>query len=103
MPGYTKYQNGQVTYDWSADANQRNVLRRCMEAAGDDMIVEMFSNSPPYWMCKSGCSTGNRNAGQNNLKDDCCDDFAEYLAEGKNLWMSEVDVNGTTGQAQGRC
>ncbi|MBR3044408.1 MAG: discoidin domain-containing protein [Oscillospiraceae bacterium] len=81
MPGYTKYQNGQVTYDWSADANQRNVLKRCIEAAGDDMIVEMFSNSPPYWMCKSGCSTGNRNAGQNNLKDDCYDDFAEYLAE----------------------
>ena len=81
MPGYTKYQNGQVTYDWNADSNQRNVLRRCIEAAGDDMIVEMFSNSPPYWMCKSGCSTGNRNAGQNNLKDDCYDDFAEYLAE----------------------
>ncbi len=81
MPGYTKYQNGQVTYDWSADANQRNVLQRCIKAAGDDMIVEMFSNSPPYYMCKSGCSTGNTNAGQNNLKDDCYDDFAEYLAE----------------------
>ena len=81
MPGYTKYQNGQVTYDWSADANQRNVLQRCIKAAGDDMIVEMFSNSPPYYMCKSGCSTGNTNAGQNNLKDDYYDDFAEYLAE----------------------
>ena len=94
MPGYTKYQNGQVTYDWSADANQRNVLRRCIEAAGDDMIVEMFSNSPPYWMCKSGCSTGNRNAGQNNLKDDCYDDFAEYLAEVckhyRDDWGSEI-------------
>ena len=81
MPGYTKYQNGQVTYDWSADANQRNVLQRCIKAAGDDMIVEMFSNSPPYYMCKSGCSTGNTNPGANNLKDDCYDDFAEYLAE----------------------
>lgn len=81
MPGYTKYQNGQVTYDWSADANQRNVLQRCIKACGDDMIVEMFSNSPPYWMCKSGCSTGNNNPGANNLKDDCYDDFAEYLAE----------------------
>ncbi|MBR5363671.1 MAG: discoidin domain-containing protein [Oscillospiraceae bacterium] len=81
MPGYTKYQNGTVTYDWSADANQRNVLQRCIKAAGDDMIVEMFSNSPPYWMCKSGCSTGNNNPGANNLKDDCYDDFAEYLAE----------------------
>lgn len=81
MPGYTEYKNGQVTYNWNADANQRNVLKRCIEAAGDDMIVEMFSNSPPYWMCKSGCSTGNKTASQNNLKDDCYDDFAEYLAE----------------------
>lgn len=81
MPGYTKYNNGAVTYDWSADSNQRNVLMKCIDAAGDDMIVEMFSNSPPYYMCKSGCSTGNTNAGSNNLKDDCYDDFAEYLAE----------------------
>lgn len=81
MPGYTVYNNGNVTYDWTADANQRNVLQRCVKAAGDDAIVEMFSNSPPYWMCKSGCSTGNKDAGSNNLKDDCYDDFAEYLAE----------------------
>ena len=81
MPGYTVYNNGSVTYDWTADANQRNVLQRCVKAAGDDAIVEMFSNSPPYYMCKSGCSTGNTNAGQNNLKDDCYTAFAEYLAE----------------------
>lgn len=81
MPGYTVYNNGQVTYDWSADANQRNVLDRCIKAAGDDMIVEMFSNSPPYYMCKSGCSTGNTDAGKNNLKDDQYTAFAEYLAE----------------------
>ena len=81
MPGYTKYQNGQVTYDWNADAAQRNVLKRCVDAAGDDAIVEMFSNSPPYYMCKSGCSSGNTDPGKNNLKDDCYDDFAEYLAE----------------------
>lgn len=81
MPGYTKYQNGNVTYDWTADAEQRNVLKRCVEAAGDDAIVEMFSNSPPYYMTNSGCSSGNRDGGKNNLKDDYYDDFAEYLAE----------------------
>ena len=81
MPGYTKYQNGKITYDWTADANQRNVLQRCIKAAGDDMIVEMFSNSPPYYMTKSGCSTGNKDANKNNLKDDSYTAFAEYLAE----------------------
>ena len=81
MPGYTKYNNGSVTYDWSADANQRNVLRKSIEAAGDDMIVEMFSNSPPYYMTNSGCSSGATDANKNNLKDDYYDDFAEYFAE----------------------
>lgn len=81
MPGYTIYQNGIASYDWSADANQRNVLQRCIKEAGDDMIVEMFSNSPPYYMTKSGCSTGNLDADQNNLRDDCYTAFAEYLAE----------------------
>ena len=81
MPGYTKYNNGVVTYDWTADANQRNVLDRCIKAAGDDMIVEMFSNSPPYYMTNSGCSTGNKDAGKNNLRDDQYTAFAEYLAE----------------------
>ncbi|MBQ8921168.1 MAG: discoidin domain-containing protein [Oscillospiraceae bacterium] len=81
MPGYTKYNNGTVTYDWTADFNQRNVLQRCVKAAGDDAIVEMFSNSPPYYMTNSGCSTGNTDAGTNNLRDDSYTAFAEYLAE----------------------
>ena len=81
MPGYTNYSGGKATYDWSKDANQRNVLMRCIKAAGDDMIVEMFSNSPPYYMTNSGCTGGSVGAWPNNLKDDCYDDFAAYLAE----------------------
>ncbi|HRR75184.1 MAG TPA: glycoside hydrolase, partial [Ruminococcus sp.] len=94
MPGYTRYNNGNVTYDWTADYNQRNVLQRSIKAVGDDMIVEMFSNSPPYYMTNSGCSTGNKDAGSNNLKDDCYDDFAEYMAEVcdhyQNVWGIDV-------------
>ncbi len=81
MPGYTVYNNGNVSYNWNADYNQRNVLRKVCQAAGDDMIVEMFSNSPPYYMTNSGCSTGNKDAGKNNLRDDQYTAFAEYLAE----------------------
>lgn len=81
MPGYTRYNNGSVTYDWSADSNQRNVLQRCIKAAGDDMIVEMFSNSPPYYMTNSGCSSGAVTSSENNLRSDKYTDFAEYLAE----------------------
>ena len=98
MPGYTKYNNGNVTYDWSADANQRNVLMKSIEAAGDDMIVEMFSNSPPYYMTNSGCSSGAKDANKNNLKDDYYDDFAEYLAEVCYHYETEwgVDVQSVT-------
>ena len=94
MPGYTVYKNGKATYDWKADANQRNVLLRSIKAAGDDMIVEMFSNSPPYYMTKSGCSSGSADAKSNNLKDDQYDDFARYLAEVcyhyKNDWGVDI-------------
>lgn len=80
MPGYTVYNNGTATYDWSKDANQRNVLLKAIDACSEDLHVEMFSNSPPYYMTKSGCSTGGSDPNKNNLKDDCYDDFAEYLA-----------------------
>jgi len=98
MPGYTKYNNGNITYDWSADANQRNVLQRCIKAAGDDMIVEMFSNSPPYYMTKSGCSSGGTDPGKNNLKDDQYDDFANYLAEVSYHYKNEwgIDIQSIT-------
>ncbi len=94
MPGYTKYSNGSITYDWTADYNQRNVLQRAIKAAGDDMIVEMFSNSPPYYMTKSGCSSGGTDPAVNNLKDDQYDEFAAYLAEVcyhyKNDWGIDI-------------
>lgn len=94
MPGYTTYNNGKITYDWNADYNQRNVLLKAIKAGGDDMIVEMFSNSPPYYMTNSGCSSGAVNANSNNLKDDMYDDFASYLAEVcdhyKNVWGVDI-------------
>ena len=80
MPGYSKYQNGQVVYDWNADYNQRNVLKKAI-GKNKDLIVEMFSNSPPYYMTNSGCTSGNKDAGKNNLKDNWYAGFADYMAE----------------------
>lgn len=98
MPGYTVYNNGNVTYDWNADYNQRNVLFKAIEASGNELIVEMFSNSPPYYMTKSGCSSGSNDASSNNLKDDCYDDFAEYFAEVCEHYEKEwgVDIQSAT-------
>ena len=82
IPGWLYYDKDTDTYqyDYTADKNQLNVLRKCVEASGEDAYVEVFSNSPPYFMTVSGCSSGGKNPGKNNLKDDCYTEFAEYLA-----------------------
>lgn len=81
VPGWLVIdENGEYVYDYTADANQLNVLRRAAEASGEDAWVEVFSNSPPYFMTVSGCSSGNENASENNIRDDCYDDVGEYLA-----------------------
>lgn len=69
------------TYDWSQDAAQRNVLEQCRQMYGEDIIVEAFSNSPPYFMTNSGCSSGAKRAFENNLRADAYDAFARYLAD----------------------
>lgn len=81
MPGWLKIdENGEPYYDLTADEYQLNILRAAYEAAGDDAFVEAFSNSPPYFMTVSGCSSGGKNPLSNNLKKSCVTDFAEYLA-----------------------
>ncbi len=78
-------------YDWTQDANQRGVLSRCLEA-GEDMIVEAFSNSPPYFMTGSGCSSGAKDASRNNLRDDAYDAFAQYLADVAEHFYTEWGI-----------
>ena len=86
MPGFwanPQYQKGEYLwdYDWNQDTNQRNVLNKCLAVSGDGMIVEAFSNSPPWFMTESGCSSGAVNPGKDNLKADAYDAFARYLAD----------------------
>jgi O-glycosyl hydrolase len=66
-PTHFRWDSGDITsykpsagapYDWSANANQRNVLLG-LTALRDDEILEAISYSPPYWMTVSGCSGGN--------------------------------------------
>ncbi|MBP3339858.1 MAG: hypothetical protein J6L69_10705 [Lachnospiraceae bacterium] len=82
VPGWLVYDeaSGQYVYDYEADKNQLNVLKKAVKAAGEDAYVEVFSNSPPYFMTESGCSSGNEDAAKNNLKKECYSEFAEYLA-----------------------
>lgn len=82
VPGWLDYDEstGTYEYNYTADKNQLNVLERAVKAAGDDAYVEVFSNSPPYFMTESGCSSGNSDANINNLKETYYVEFADYLA-----------------------
>lgn len=82
IPGYLDYdkETGKTTWNYEADKNQLNILKHCYDAAGKDAWIEVFSNSPPYFMTVSGCSSGSKTGRENNLKDECVTDFAKYLA-----------------------
>ena len=73
-------------YDWDADKNQINVLKAAIDAQGNDFIAEAFSNSPPYFMTESGCSSGNTNSSKDNLRADSVNAFAAYMADVIEHW-----------------
>lgn len=75
VPGY---QSSPGQWNWSADPNQRWVLQAAMAKGANQL--EAFSNSPPYWMTKSGSVTGNQN-GADNVKPESYDAFANYLTD----------------------
>lgn len=95
IPGWLYYdkETNSYYYNYEADKNQLNVMKKCVEASGEDAFVEVFSNSPPYFMTKSGCSSGGKNPGKNNLKDDCYEDFAEYLAHVTEYINNKLNIN----------
>ena len=66
-------------FDWTADPYQRTIAIELSKRVKDP-IFEAFSNSPPWWMTKSGCVSGSSD-GSDNLKEDYFDDFADYLSE----------------------
>lgn len=79
MPGFKPTEGG--GYDFNADANQRWMLDAAIERIDEsEIVLEAFSNSPPWWMTNSGCASGAQ-GGTNNLKSDYFDDFADYLTE----------------------
>ena len=98
VPGWMVWDEEQqrFVYDYAADRNQLNVMLRAVKAAGSKALVEVFSNSPPYFMTVSGCSSGGINPGQNNLREDCYAAFAEYLAHVTDYIQRELGVTVTS-------
>lgn len=79
MPGVKASASSE--FDYSADENQIKVLSEAAERVSPgELIIEGFSNSPPYWMTESGCASGSASGGS-NLRSDAYDDFADFLAD----------------------
>lgn len=76
-------------YDWEVDANQMAVLLAAAKASGEDFHAEAFSNSPPYFMTNSGCSSGARVGAWDNLRGDSYNAFAAYMADVIEHWHKE--------------
>lgn len=76
MPGFLDKDGN---WDFTADQGQIDFLVKIRDAGAD--ILEAFSNSPPYFMTESGCSSGGKNPNDDNLPKENYDEFANYLAE----------------------
>lgn len=83
MSGWWRYDDQRKNFIFNADtdSNQLNILKACYKAAGDNAYVEAFSNSPPYYMTVSGCSSGSKSGVTNNIKKEFIRPFAQYLSD----------------------
>ena len=93
VPGYATGfdEGGNIVYDWTVDENQRNIAKAALKA-NPDLYFEGFSNSPPYFMTNSGCSSGATNAGDDNLKSDQYDNFGKFIAEATKHFKEEFGI-----------
>ncbi len=89
MEGFKASENS--NYDWNADAAQRKVMLKLRDAR-KDAIFEAFSNSAPYWMTYSGCSSGNKDAGKDNLKPEYYGKFSDYLIDVCKHYKDEYGI-----------
>lgn len=88
VPGYKPTKDG--PYDWTADPNQRWMLKAAIERGAN--IAEAFANSPPWWMTVSGCTSGAEDPKQTNLRADAHDAFVGYLADVVQRFRDEWGV-----------
>jgi len=65
------------SWDWTRDANQRSMMQ--LAKARGANIFQLFSNTPPWWMCYNS-STAGSSGGGDNLQSWNYDQYAIYLA-----------------------
>ena len=94
MPGFKDSSDG--PYIWTRDEAQRKIMLKIKEKR-PDAIFEAFSNSPPYYMTKSGCSSGNSSGwivktSAENLDPSKYEEFAHYLVDVCKHYKDEYGI-----------
>jgi O-glycosyl hydrolase len=88
VPGYKP--SSRAAYDWTADPEQRWFLQAAISRGANH--VELFSNSPPYWMTNSGSASGSPDGTSDNLNPDYYDAFADYLATVAQHFQNDLGI-----------
>ncbi|MCR5850885.1 MAG: xylanase [Bacteroidaceae bacterium] len=70
--------NEDGTYDWTRCDGQQWFMRQAKEYGVEHFVL--FSNSPPIYYTKTGKANTNGQTLSCNLKTNCFDDFADFLA-----------------------
>ena len=79
---------GEYEYDWSKDAAAQKMLELSLSYGCIDTVV-LFANSPHYSMTESGSAAGSYEDNTCNLKEGCADDFAVYMCDVAEYFISK--------------
>lgn len=80
------YLNDDLTLDWTCCEGQRYFMEQAKELGCDQFVL--FSNTPPVQYTKNGKGFSSE-SNKSNLKEDCYDDFAAYMADVAAHYTSE--------------
>ena len=67
-----------ASWDWTVDADQRAMLIKARDRGVD--LIELFSNSPMWWMCVNHNPSGSDDGASDNLQAGDRPEHAAYLA-----------------------
>jgi O-glycosyl hydrolase len=95
MPGYKS--SATAAYNWKQDSCQRKVLKqliasRIAKAGVNDLKLVAYSNSPPWWMTTSECTSGNTSGTTCNLRYDQYEAFADYLTDVVKYYHDDLGI-----------
>lgn len=69
------------------DKRQKDILDLSIKAGVSE--IELFVNSPPWWMTVSGCTSGTTSPFHCNLRKECIEEYADFLVSSYNMFKSQ--------------